>query len=339
MLKRRRGFSSVPCVLLILILITSQFNTVQAQTSAGGQRDFSSFRFGGFLQQQFVADQTADSPNRFSIHRARLGVTGSITDRIRVNLIGGYVEPPDRSPGLVNAFVDFDIHPLFQVRTGQFLLPFGLEGPEVIIFNPAVERTTAILRLNTFTMFRDIGVQIGGRSSIFNYRIALVNGRGANQAEQFDPKDVLGRVGVTPFENFELGISAHLGQYQPVSTSDNHENRFRAGVDISFTGDPLFFRGEYIMRGDDLSGGGTREMNGWYLLGGYKFAENFETITRYEYYEPDTSAVDNQFSAVLIGVNYYFVGNTRLSVNYEFRDDKLNSDLGSLLTAQMQIAL
>lgn len=320
--------------LMMALLVTSHAQNVNAQTI-----NFSSLKFGGFLQQQFIMDETPGAAERFSIHRARLGVTGSITDNIRVNVIGGYVEPPDRTPRLVNAFIDFDIHPLFQLRTGQFLVPFGIESPEVIIFNPAIERTTTIRRLNPYVMFRDIGVQVGGKGSLLNYKVALVNGKGANQTEQFDPKDILGRIGLTPFEHFELGVSGHFGQYQPDLNSDNHESRVRLGADVSFMGDPVYFRAEYIVREDDLAEGSSRKMSGWYLLGAYKFTENIQGIARFESYDPETSINENEFTGVLIGANYYFEGNTRLSLNYEFRDDKLNPDLGNLLTVQMQVAL
>lgn len=320
--------------LMIVLLVTSHGQISNAQTN-----QLPSLKLGGFLQQQFLLDETPESAARFSLHRARLGVTGSITDKILVNVIGGYVEPPNGTPRLINAFIDFDIHPLFQVRSGQFLVPFGIESPEVIIFNPAIERTTTVSRLNPYMMFRDIGIQVGGRGSLVNYKVAVVNGKGANQTEQYDPKDVLGRIGIIPVDYLELGISGHFGQYQPNLNSENHESRKRVGVDISYTGDPVYFRAEYIVREDDLSEGGSREMSGWYLLGTYKFTQNIQTIARFESYDPETSIGDNNYTGVLIGANYYFVGNTRLSVNYEFRDDKMNPDLGNLLSVQMQVAL
>lgn len=320
--------------LMIALSVTGLGQISNAQTN-----QLPSLKFGGFLQQQFLLDETPESAARFSLHRARLGVTGSITDKIRVDLIGGYMEPPNGTPRLINAFIDFDIHPLFQVRSGQFLVPFGIESPEVIIFNPAIERTTTVSRLNPYTMFRDIGVQVGGRGSLVNYKVAVVNGKGANQTEQYDPKDVLGRIGITPVDYFELGVSGHFGQYQPNLNLENHESRKRMGVDISYTDDPVYFRAEYIVREDDLADGGSSEMSGWYLLGTYKFKQNIQAIARLESYDPETSIGDNNYTGVLIGANYYFVGNTRLSVNYEFRDDKMNPDLGNLLTVQMQVAL
>lgn len=328
--------------LLLVILATLLFiqlpSTATAQ-STESESSLPSFKAAGFLQQQFITDQTTGSPVRFSTHRARLGVTGKITERISVNLIGGYAEPPNNTPRLVNAFVDFDVHPLLQVRTGQFLVPFGLEGPQPIPLNPAIERSTAIRQLNTFGMFRDIGVQLSGSQSIFNYAVALVNGTGANQTEQIDPKDVTGRVGINVTDALAIGVSGHLGQYQTSPSDDDYESRFRAGTDISYNGTPLFLRGEYILRQDDLPNGGSLNMNGGYLLGGYKLSEDLETIIRYEYYEPNTSTDDAQLTILMVGANYYFVGNTRISVNYEFRENRMNPDIGNLFTVQMQVTL
>jgi len=339
MLQRQTDSLVGTFIMLLLLLATTGIHTATAQTSSEEETDLPSYDFGGFLQQQFIADGTPDSPARFSIHRARLGVTGKITDRITVNLIGGYTEPPNNTPRLVNAFIDFDLHPLLKLRTGQFLVPFGLEGPQPIPLNPAIERATTTRRLNTVTMFRDIGLQVSGSHSNVNYAIALVNGSGANNFEQVEPKEVVGRVGVNLMENLQVGLSGHVGQYQPNPATDDHESRYRAGADVSYEANPVFIRGEYILRQDDLPGGGSLDMNGGYLLGGYELTGDLEAFARYEYYKPNTNMDDNHFSAVTIGANYYFIGNTRLSANYEFRNDELNPDLGNLFTVQMQVTL
>lgn len=325
---------------LLVLFLSIQVNIIQAQGSGEApDQTLPSFSFGGFLQQQFVADQNPDSPARFSIHRARVGVTGSVTEHITVNLIGGYSEPPANTPRLVNAFIDFDIHPLLQVRTGQFLLPFGLEGPQPIFLNPAIERTRAIRRMNTFTMFRDIGIQVSGSKSMLSYAFAFVNGAGANNTEQIEPKDVMGRVGLSLTDALQIGLSGHLGHYQPNPASTDHQSRTRAGIDVSYRSEPLFLRGEYLWRKDDQLSGDELSMNGGYVLAGYRFLENLETIARYEYFEPDTSSGDDHLNVFTIGANYYFLGNTRLSVNYEIIEDRLNSGLGNTLTFQMQLTL
>lgn len=297
------------------------------------------YRVAGFVQQQFIVDESPDSATRFLLHRARIGITGQVTDRIRINFVGGFVEPPSATPRLVNAFVDFDVHPMLQVRTGQFLVPFGLEGPEVITFNPAIERTLVMRRTNTFTMFRDVGVQLSGRSDAFSYAVAVVNGAGANNPEQIEPKDILGRAGYDVTDAITIGFSGHYGQYRPDASADDEQARYRFAADLSYSGDPVFFRGEYIYREDERPDMDSRKWSGFYVLGGYNFTPQIQGIARFEYLVPDTDGSDNELSVITLGANYRFAGNTRVSANYEFRNDELNPDLKNLFTIQMQVAL
>lgn len=325
-------------ITLTAALLISLLSVPIAAQQNSAQQSYPNYRVAGFVQQHFTLDETDGRPANFSIYRARIGVSGQIHDRIRVNLVGGYVEPPNRTPRLVNAFVDFDVHPLLQIRTGQFLVPFGLEGPEVITFNPAIERSTAIRRLNTFNMFRDIGIQFSGRHEAFTYAIAVVNGTGANNPEQVDPKDILMRVGYDILPDLNVGFSGHYGRYQPDATSSNTEARYRIAADFFYRGTPFFTRGEFIYSIDELPGGGDITRFGTYLLAGYKITEQLEAILRGEYFEPNTDIDDAVLTIFTIGANYRFVGNTRVSANYEIRDDKLNPDIKNLFTVQMQIA-
>ena len=326
----------ITSIAIFLLFLTS---SVYAQSSDSEQVIYPSYSLFGFVQQQYVDDRTPNTPAGFSIHRARLGVTGSITDNLRVRVLGGFVEPPQNNPQLLHAHMDYRINPLLTIRAGQFLLPFGIEGFEGIPLNPAIERSIAVRRLNTFRMFSDIGVQVSGNLSRINYAVALVNGTGANQAEQMNLKDVIGRVGVELADNFEIGLSGHAGNYQPAQDPDNDQARYRAGIDMEYSGDPLFFRGEFITRNDHQPDSETITMNGGYILGGLAITDRLEGVTRFEYFTPNTDANDNRYVGYTVGANYYFVGRTRLSVNYEFRDDEMNRDNGNMLTVQMQIVL
>lgn len=311
----------------------------QNESQQESNTQYPNYRIVGFMQQQFIMDESPDSATRFTVNRARIGISGQITDRIGVNFVGGFVEPPSATPRLVNAFVDFDVHPLLKIRTGQFLVPFGLEGPEAIILNPAIERSMAIRRLNYFRMFRDIGVQLSGHNNDFTYAVALTNGAGANITEQIEHKDLMGRVGYNIIDGLNLGISGHLGYYKPDSSLDNEESRYRLGADLSYTGSSIFFRGEYIYRQDDRPNASSQEITGGYILLGYNISERIQTIARYEQFNPNTEVSDNELNIFTIGANYGFEGNTRLSVNYQIREDQMNSDIKNLLVVQLQLAL
>lgn len=331
-------------VAFLLLGLSVNLSDVQGQSTESDDvpdgPDFSwhAYEIFGYLQQQVVADETDDSPTRYQIPRARIGVRGPITDLISINIFGGYIEPPNDTPQLVDAFVDFDIHPFLQLRSGQFILPFGLEGPSPIIHIPTIERSTATRRLNPFRMFRDMGLQASGNMDGFSYAVALVNGEGANQREQIEPKDVMGRAGMALTDDLGVGVSGHVGYYQPPG-SGNEESRYRFGIDINYDNGPLLLRGEYMIHRDDLPSGNNIHMNGGYVVGGYQLLETLEGIARIGYFDPATSVEDNYMTILTAGVNYTFLNANRLSFNYEFRDDRLNPDLGNLLTIQMQVVL
>ena len=325
---------------LLFILILSSILMSLPAASFAQEADYPSYRVTGFMQQQFTWEHDSDNPAAFSIHRARVGLTGGLTDMISVNIVAGALEqPPDRSPRLVNGFVDFDVHPMLTVRTGQFLVPFGLEGPEPIILNPAIERTETIRRLNVHTMFRDIGIQAMGSHENVSYAIALVNGTGANNPEQIDPKDLLGRFGYQASSELNLGLSFHIGQFP---AGNDERDRFRLGVDATYRAESLLLRGEYILRKDERIATNDLDQAGGYLLAGYDLTDELQAIGRFEMLHPNSDAdfSDVGFTSITAGLNYYFQGHTRVSVNYEIRDDRRTQhDPGNLLTVQMQVAL
>jgi hypothetical protein len=334
-IKQSFGYAKYIVISILVFMITIP---AMGQISNSESSD-PQYNFRGFIQQQFVEDATADSPTRFAIHRARLGFNGNVTDRIDVSLTGGFVEPPQGTPRLLHAYMDYNVNSGLTIRAGQFLIPFGIEGNEVIPLNPAIERSNVVRRLNTFSLLSDVGIMVLGERSGFNYSIALVNGAGANQTEQINPKDVVGRAGVSLMNELEVGISGHLGHYQPENSQEDIQRRYRAGADIEYTGSRLFFRGEYQFRRDERSAVQNVDMHGAYLLAGYRFSNRTEVISRYEVLNPNRSEDNDRLEIVTLGLNYYFAGRTRLSVNYEIRDDELNPQISNMLTIQMQVVL
>ncbi len=325
---------------LVLGFFTSAaMGLVASYAAAQGDNSYPAYRVSGFMEQNFTYEEEADPATAFSIYRARVGVAGRLNDLISLNITAGALEPPNRNPQLVNGFVDFDIHPMFQLRTGQFLVPFGLEGPEPVFLNPAVERSTVIRRMNYFRMFRDIGIQASGSQNGFSYAIALINGTGANAAERIDPKDLLGRFGYQATDELALGVSFHIGTAPTLATEPD---RFQFGLDATWRSDPLIIRGEYILRKDERPGDSDRNQHGGYVLAGYHFTEELQGIMRLEMHRPDTDVdfSDSGLTILTAGLNYYLQGHTRISLNYEVRSDRRqNVDLGNLLTVQMQIVL
>ena len=301
------------------------------------ESEFPDYSFSAFFKNTLTQDNYGDDPLGFDIWVARAGVNARLSDRITANFTGGLVEPPDDNPQLVNAFFHYRVQEQFQLRAGQFLLPFGLEGQEPIFLTPTINRSNLVRRTNTFRMFRDLAVQASGEFDQLNYAVALANGTGANIAEQIDPKDVIGRIGIQPVQDFEIGLSGHLGRYQPAGVDEDFQ-RVRAGLDLSYESNPYVFRAEYIYRSDDQPQGELQQ-HGAYILGAYRFLENWQAVSRIEAFNPDTSTDNNYLTSTSAAINYYFVGPTRFSLNYEYLNDRQADRSGGILTAEIQVRL
>jgi len=61
--------------------------------------------------------------------------------------------------------------------------------------------------MNTYLMFRDIGINIYGKYSIVDYSLSVLNGHGANATESTDAKEVLLRLNFNLSDNLIVGTS------------------------------------------------------------------------------------------------------------------------------------
>jgi hypothetical protein len=326
----------IPVVLTLLLI--SHFLVAQegeATKESEEQANYPSLNPTGFLQTHFSADDMSGNPAGFSIHRARFGFKGNLSENIQLNLVIGATEPPNNTPALVNAFTDFTLDPAFNLRAGQFFAPFGLEGPEPITQNPAIERAFSTRSMNPFRMFRDIGVMAYGKLGAFRYDVAILNGSGANVAENFNPKDVVARVEYAPLENLKAGISAHLETYTSVTFSNLSRQRW--GLHAVYNQSPLLLRGEFFLRNREVVPDNHQQSTGAYLLGKYDISEKWGAVARYDLFSPEGGG--DSYQGFTLGPNYQVGPKTQLSLNGIFYTPVNQEDMHSALSVQLQMVL
>lgn len=290
--------------------------------------DQSNWSLNGFSQIQYLNDETSDSPQAFSLARVRFGVNGKIEENIYSAITLGTVEQSDRDPHLVNGFIDLTHFKHITIRIGQFLVPFGLEGPTPIIKSHTIERSTVVQSLNPFILFRDKGIQASGGYKKLTYAIALMNGTGANNEEDNDEKDLLAHISFTPMNSLQVGLSGHNGYYQD---EESTLSRTRLGFDITHHINWHTFIAEYISKTDN-----KQTAMGWYILENIDISETWSVVSRFESYIPNTISSDST-SIFTIGLNYKLENHNRLSVNYEMKDGVSDSNSANKFTAQLQI--
>lgn len=285
------------------------------------RKEDSKVKVGGYIQTQF---KVTAYTNEFNIKRARGKIFGNVTEDISYKLmVDAFSERI-----LKDAYIDFNIYPLLNFRFGQFKVPFGLEG---------VESSTIILPINrslvTTNLYqeRDIGIEANGKSenNKFAYAVAVINGSGENTADRDNYKDVAARSGVYVFNLFTVGASGHWGRFYN-SLLEDYQDKYRMGLDADYFNDYFKFTGEYIQGKNDTLNGKDNTEIGWYILFSSKYLYPFEPLIRYEYWDEG----DSNIKQTTLGLNYYFIADTRLMLNYEMRN-LLSGD--NTFLAQVQI--
>jgi hypothetical protein len=159
------------------------------------------------------------------------------------------------------------------VTLGQQTLPFGLEVNTTEELRPVITNAQfvgasglggrqigLIIRGDAFVSY-DYGYNY--RSSLISYNFGVVNGNGANRADENSAKDYIGRVDFkipTDYNSWlrelRLGVSAYYGTPNVLSGAtlvDDTGRRERYGVDLYYNHWPIGFTYEYVRLIDDIA--------------------------------------------------------------------------------------
>jgi phosphate-selective porin len=268
-----------------------------------------SFQLTGYAQGVYsYFDQGTDT---FIIRRARLALTGDLTKSIKLKLQVDAV----RSPVLVDAQIDVSFKPYFNLRIGQFYLPFSRENRTSAGDLDTVLRAQVVEKLgpgrDIGSLGRDIGVMVVGKASIVEYMAGIFNGAGINKLDTNEHKDLAGRAVVNPVKCLFVGGSVYSGRYSPAQ-GEPEVTRDRAGLEALLTLGPAAFRSEYIAGKDDLT-----SKSGWYLLGLYNvLPKRLQAVARWDSYDPNRDAAADRADILTVGGNYFFSGKTKVMINY-----------------------
>ncbi len=307
-----------------------------------------------WLQSSFVNDETAGKNATFQLTRARLGASGMVREKISYHLmmegvLGG------KTTALLQAWMEYELHPLAALRIGQFKYPFGIEAYPSIIYWKFIDPsfvtngiTRELGRINpeqSSGSFRDIGVQLAGELESQNgfalgYKIMAMNGNGILQTDNNANNDMALRGHLKMPRGINLGASYFRGKFTSTTAlAAFAESAF--GVDVAWNhkalGRELRIQGEYILANYETSGDDI-EPRGYYLYGAYFFLPKVELGIRYDAFQPNknlSQTVNQKRTTLLAG--YYFDKTQRITVNYEIRDDGLKGT-DNILTALFQIA-
>lgn len=233
-------------------------------------------RVSGFAIGQYqYSSQKDNKSNTFSLRMARVAVDGKLPYDFYYKVQGqitGNTTTLGTSPRLVDLFVEWQKYSAFQVRFGEYQVPFTFESPIHPIDVGFMDNAQAVLKFAGYSdrsgmhssNGRDIGIMVQGDilpnangRKLLHYGVSVVNGQGINLKDVDQRKNVVGSIWVMPVKGMRIGVSGWEGSYARKGTwTDETTGEARSGVrslpqhryalSADYNNDGLTLRTEYV---------------------------------------------------------------------------------------------
>lgn len=326
---------------LLIVLILSGLSIAQ------DKKDYSP-KFNGYVRAWHQTD-FATNQGQYLIKQIRIGVSGSVNEyagyRFLVDFAGlGKLTTTSTTAGganvLTNATANFsevlrDAAAIFTpvknltITAGQFKVPFSTDN---LRSSTTIAFANRPLLTNVSPSIRDIGVMVNYKITgdvTADFSAGSFNGSGYNKTENDRSMDYSLRAVVSPAKNLNLSGNYYGGQALGADL-----NYFNFGADYKFNS--LFVAAEFgnkntktpvtDLSGTSIFGYATYNIP---LEGG--FLKELIPAFRFEQFDPNTSADNNEVCVMTFGLTFEFAKITfaHFRINYEkydYKDGRVNPD-------------
>ncbi len=284
------------------ILIFSFFIT----NNLSAQDDFKiSNKIGGTIQAWTSYGEIHNSDTNslgWGLRRVRLRSYSTFGKYIK-----GYIQVELTNPKLLDARIEYLISKEFTIRAGRFVgagvRAGGLTSHTKI---DITERPLSAIRFGQNTIgsdYRDYGVDFVGKFGDIKANLTLHNGNGnaniRNRKTGAGPMNngfaISSMVTFKPKNIKGLEIGGYYGMGNKQINEYNAYNLY-----VYYEPKPLRVKAELIgfSKADEI------KRMGYYLFGAYGFAKNWEALARFEVYDQNTDADDDQVTLITLGATY-----------------------------------
>lgn len=253
-----------------LMMLNAAFALAQKVTAV------SDVKLSGYGQLQYTgSDQENSENNTFNIRIARVSLDGKAFKDFAWKMqfqANGNTSNLGNSLRMVDYFVEWQKHPEFKVKVGQYKRPFTFENPMNPIDQGFMSYGSAITKLSGMSdrcnehasNGRDIGLQFQGDlfpnangRKLVHYQVGVFNGQGINTKDVDNRKDIIGGVWVMPIKGLRIGAfgwtgsTARKGNWTD-SQGNAHANEVRSldknryAISGEYCADDWTFRSEYV---------------------------------------------------------------------------------------------
>lgn len=298
-------------------------------------------KISGFVQGMYEANLNEEGKllnNTLRMRRVRMSIDGKLAPGLSYKIQGDFT----RKPMLVDAFLKYKVSPAFAIQLGQFKTPFTIESPinpvnlEIFDYGEVIQALGGYNDVcGVGSLGRDLGLMAtgslfpvetrnGDKFGLVDYSIGVFNGNGANEKDNNNRKDIVGRLDIHPWvKALTLSGSYYYGKYYKDELENGPRNRWAAGMQYN--------DGKFLLRGEYISGKTGQlatvipedpnyfNSNGYYGVVGYNFQageQKIMPVLRYEHFTKDTSIVNGGTNWYTAGINYWPLKSVNCKLDY-----------------------
>ena len=321
----------------------------EIEENSSQQKDFlarkPSLQIGGYAMLFYQYDAVK---NIHDIHPrfAFLRIEGKLGTKFRYYLLSEFVHPQ-----LFEYYGEWMFSPAFNLRVGQYRIPFSIEN----FISPTT--LESIRNTRTITSFAgrssDVGVSSSGRDigimasgsflkmndiNFFHYWVGCFQGTGMNTPENNAQKDFSGILAVQPVKGLRFAGNLYRGTAlyaidENALPTNNTRNRW--GLSADYETDRFYARAEWLNATDaDTKKNGIYGTALWYFIP--EKLNFFGKIDRFNI-DKSTTATATDF---IFGGSYYFFPRCRLQLNYvhsQYSKTWTGNVINNVVFAQMQV--
>ncbi|MBT8484692.1 MAG: hypothetical protein HKO59_05155 [Phycisphaerales bacterium] len=330
-----------------------------------------SMRINGQMQARYIWNQTDSmgtdgDRNGFENSRTKLMFSGNVGGPEWMYYVEGDFSRSGGGFGLDDAWIGYDVGNGWKVVLGQYKVPLQREFLVHSSNQLAIERSNVSYLSNGG---RTQGIMFDYGSDQFHFMGSWNDGAaGANTPwSTFDTEyAITARIEALLSGNWDQfttftspmgseqgvmvggGIHYQKGEYGTVAGPETETTIVTGDVSFEFDGANIFASVNYT---DTDTGAATDPSPlGFVVQGGYYFTDTIEGYLRYEYNDPDATAVED-LSLITVGFNAYYTDNVKFSADFGYgleavtgssditgwRDDVGTDDGQWVIRTQMQL--
>jgi hypothetical protein len=184
------------------------------------------------------------------------------------------------------AFVEAKLDPLATVRLGAADTPW-VPWEENLYGYRYIE--TGVVDHLSFGTSADWGLHVLGATSLFNYQVSALNGRGYSNPGRSKSVDFEGRLAFTPLAGLTLGVGGYTGKrgLETDAVPAKH-TASRVNALVNYARGPFHIGGEYFQtrNWNNVTTVATDEADGWSTWASFGITPTWAVFARYDDSDP-----------------------------------------------------